>query len=118
MWADENAPTFEFLIENGVLFDDVSPTVVNGGTVPRLFVTKPFSENLMADSPFTVCHGSSFFGESRAGKPHSPKLRGTPSMQRKSRAAWNRPAGRANTGSRDYLTNTDIVVLTVWPPGP
>ena len=48
MWADENAPTIEFLIENGVLFNDVSPTIVIGGTVPRLFVTKPFSDNLMA----------------------------------------------------------------------
>ena len=46
MWADENAPTFEFLIENGVLFNDVPPTIVNGGTVPRLFVAKPFSDNL------------------------------------------------------------------------
>jgi hypothetical protein len=46
MWADENAPTFEFLIENGVIFNDVSPAIVNGGTVPRLFVAKPFSDNL------------------------------------------------------------------------
>jgi urocanate reductase len=46
MWADENVPTFEFLIENGVLFNDVPPTIVNGGTVPRLFVAKPFSDNL------------------------------------------------------------------------
>jgi succinate dehydrogenase/fumarate reductase flavoprotein subunit len=46
MWADENAPTFEFLIENGVLFNDVPPAIVNGGTVPRLFVTQPFSDNL------------------------------------------------------------------------
>jgi len=46
MWADENAPTFEFLIENGVIFNDVPPTIVNGGTVPRLFVAKPFSDNL------------------------------------------------------------------------
>jgi urocanate reductase len=46
MWADENAATFEFLIENGVLFNDAPPSIVNGGTVPRLFITKPFSENL------------------------------------------------------------------------
>jgi urocanate reductase len=45
MWADENASTFEFLIENGVLFNDVPPTFVNSGTVPRLFVAKPFSDN-------------------------------------------------------------------------
>src|SRR2546421_7592518 len=46
MWADENVPTFEFLIENGVLFNDVPPSIVNGGTVPRLFVARPFSDNL------------------------------------------------------------------------
>jgi succinate dehydrogenase/fumarate reductase flavoprotein subunit len=46
MWADENAATFEFLIENGVIFNDARPTIVNGGTVPRLFITKPFSDNL------------------------------------------------------------------------
>ena len=46
MWSDENAPTLEFLIENGVIFNDAPPTIVNGGTVPRLFVTKPFSDNL------------------------------------------------------------------------
>ena len=46
MWADENAPTFEFLIENGVIFNDAGPTIVNGGTVPRLFVTQSFSDNL------------------------------------------------------------------------
>jgi len=46
MWADENAPTFEFLLENGVLFNDKMPTLVNGGTVPRLFIAIPFSDNL------------------------------------------------------------------------
>ena len=46
MWADENAPTFEFLLENGVIFNDRMPTLVNGGTVPRLFVAVPFSDNL------------------------------------------------------------------------
>ncbi len=46
MWADENAATFDFLIENGVLFNEVTPTIVNGGTVPRLFIAKPFSDNL------------------------------------------------------------------------
>jgi urocanate reductase len=46
MWADENAATFEFLIENGVVFHDARPTIVNGGTVPRLFVAEPFSDNL------------------------------------------------------------------------
>ena len=46
MWADENAPTFEFLLENGVIFNDVAPSIVNGGTIPRLFVAKPYSDNL------------------------------------------------------------------------
>jgi succinate dehydrogenase/fumarate reductase flavoprotein subunit len=46
MWADENAPTFEFLLENGVIFSDKPPTIVNGGTVPRLFIAVPFSDNL------------------------------------------------------------------------
>jgi len=45
-WADENVASFEFLLENGVLFEDAAPSIVNGGTVPRLFVTKVFSENL------------------------------------------------------------------------
>jgi len=45
-WADENVATFEFLIENGVIFQDVAPTIVNGGTVPRLFVTQVYSDNL------------------------------------------------------------------------
>ena len=44
-WADENVASFEFLLENGVIFEDVAPTIVNGGTVPRLFVTKVFSDN-------------------------------------------------------------------------
>ncbi len=46
MWADENAATFDFLMENGVLFNEVPPMFVNGGTVPRLFIAKPFSDNL------------------------------------------------------------------------
>jgi urocanate reductase len=46
VWADENVATFEFLIENGVVFNDEAPSIVNGGTVPRLFVTKRFSDNL------------------------------------------------------------------------
>ncbi len=44
-WADENVATFEFLLENGVLFEDKAPTIVNTGTVPRLFVTKVYSDN-------------------------------------------------------------------------
>jgi aspartate oxidase len=41
-WADENAPTFDFLLDNGVQFEEVTPTLVNGGTVPRLFRTKVY----------------------------------------------------------------------------
>src|ERR1700722_2572861 len=46
VWADENAPTFEFLLENGVIFNDRPPTIVNGGSVPRLFIAIPYSDNL------------------------------------------------------------------------
>jgi len=46
VWADENAATFEFLIENGVRFREVEPTVVNGGSVPRLFRAHVFSDDL------------------------------------------------------------------------
>jgi urocanate reductase len=46
VWADENVATFEFLIANGVVFNEEPPSIVNGGTVPRLFVTKRFSDNL------------------------------------------------------------------------
>ena len=46
MWADENAATFDFLLDNGVLFNEVAPAKVNGGTVPRLFVAIPYSDNL------------------------------------------------------------------------
>jgi hypothetical protein len=44
--ADENAATFDFLLDNGMIFDERPPTIENGGTVPRLFVTKPYSDNL------------------------------------------------------------------------
>lgn len=46
MWADENAATFDFLLDNGVIFNEVTPMIVNGGTVPRLFIAKPFSDDL------------------------------------------------------------------------
>jgi len=45
-WADENVATFEFLIENGVQFNDTKPVVFNGATVPRLVVTKVYSNDL------------------------------------------------------------------------
>lgn len=46
VWANENAPTFEFLIENGVKFTDVPPSFMNQGSVPRMFVAQRFSDNL------------------------------------------------------------------------
>ena len=46
VWADENAATFDFLLDNGVQFEEVMPTLVNGGTVPRLFRTKVYSDDL------------------------------------------------------------------------
>jgi succinate dehydrogenase/fumarate reductase flavoprotein subunit len=36
VWADENAPTFEFLVENGVRFVDQEPVIMQPGTVARL----------------------------------------------------------------------------------
>jgi urocanate reductase len=45
-WADENAASFDFLIENGVKFVDEKPDFVNGGSVPRLFVAQVYSPNL------------------------------------------------------------------------
>src|SRR2546430_4472973 len=45
-WADENVAPFEFLIENGVQFNDAKPGLLNGGSVPRLVVTKVYSDDL------------------------------------------------------------------------
>lgn len=45
-WADENAATFDFLLDNGVLFQDLKPGLVNEGTIPRLFITKVYSDDL------------------------------------------------------------------------
>ncbi len=45
-WAEENVPTFEFLVENGVKFIEDPPSVVNGGSVPRLVIAQPYSDNL------------------------------------------------------------------------
>ena len=46
VWSDENAATFDFLLDNGVQFQEVMPTLVNGGTVPRLFIAKVYAEDL------------------------------------------------------------------------
>jgi len=45
-WADENVPTFEFLVENGVKFMEQPPSIENGGTVPRLAIAQPYSDDL------------------------------------------------------------------------
>jgi hypothetical protein len=46
VWADENVATFEFLIANGVRFIDRPPTFINGGSVPRNFVTEVYSDDM------------------------------------------------------------------------
>jgi len=46
VWAEENAPTFEFLVENGVKFHENPPVVASDGTVPRLAVSRPYSDNI------------------------------------------------------------------------
>jgi FAD binding domain-containing protein len=45
-WAEENPATFDFLLDNGVEFQDMKPSLVNGGTVPRLFIAKVYSDDL------------------------------------------------------------------------
>ena len=45
VWADENAATFDFLLDNGVIFYEGKPSLFNGGSVPRLFTAKPYSDN-------------------------------------------------------------------------
>jgi urocanate reductase len=67
-WADENVATLEFLIENGVIFNDAAPSIVNDGTVPRLFITKPFSND---------------FNETINGRPGSGLVRHLESSARK-----------------------------------
>jgi len=46
VWADENVPTFDFLLENGVEFEDAPPRSVYGGSVPRQFRVKRYSDDL------------------------------------------------------------------------
>ncbi len=46
VWAEENVPTFEFLVENGVKFMDNPPIVAPDETVPRLAVIRRFSDNI------------------------------------------------------------------------
>jgi succinate dehydrogenase/fumarate reductase flavoprotein subunit len=46
VWADENAATFDFLLDNGVEFQELKPLLVNEGTIPRLFIAKVYSDDL------------------------------------------------------------------------
>jgi flavocytochrome c len=71
MWADENVATFEFLIENGVQFIDNKPALFNGGTIPRLVVTKVYSDDLNE-----TINGSNGSGLTRALEK-SAKTKGT-----------------------------------------
>lgn len=68
VWAEENAPTIDFLIENGVIFDDFEPEIVNDGTVPRLMRTTRYSNDL---------------NETIAGRPGSGLVR---NLERSARA--------------------------------
>ena len=46
MWSDENLPTLDFLLENGIRFNDVAPQKVWNESVPRNFVAIRYSDNL------------------------------------------------------------------------
>lgn len=46
VWADENAATFDFLLDNGVQFQELAPTLVNEGAIARLFIAKVYSDDL------------------------------------------------------------------------
>ena len=46
VWAEENVPTFEFLVENGVKFNDAPPIIAPNESVPRLAVIRRFSDNM------------------------------------------------------------------------
>jgi hypothetical protein len=46
MFADENVATFDFLVENGVTFEDQPPIVLRFGTVPRVSFARTSSSDL------------------------------------------------------------------------
>ncbi|MEI6667177.1 MAG: FAD-dependent oxidoreductase [Acidobacteriota bacterium] len=46
VWADENLTTVEFMIDNGVTFQDREPTIENGGSVPRRLIATVYSTDL------------------------------------------------------------------------
>lgn len=45
VFADENVATFEFLVENGVVFQEVPPSCIHGSSVPRLLQASAYSKN-------------------------------------------------------------------------
>lgn len=45
VFADENVPAFEFLLENGVRFQDQPPLFGRFGTIPRVYHTPPASSD-------------------------------------------------------------------------
>ncbi len=46
MWANENLPTFDWLVENGIRFNDIPPQKVWNESVPRNFTALRFSDDI------------------------------------------------------------------------
>ncbi len=46
VWADENLATVEFMMANGVKFQDRAPTIENGGSVPRRLIAQLYSTDI------------------------------------------------------------------------
>lgn len=44
-FADENVDTFNFLVDNGLVFEEVEPLNVSAGSLPRMFHTNAMSED-------------------------------------------------------------------------
>jgi len=103
VWADENAATFDFLLDNGVQFDEVTPTLVNGGTVPRLFRTKVYSDDLKV-----TINGSPGSGLVRALEK-SARAKGVEILLRHSLTRIA-PAGRRVQGVVAKIDNTDVSI--------
>ena len=95
MWADENAATFEFLIENDVKFNDEKPEMVNGGSVPRLFVAKVYSDDLAENHQRKAwVRPGTAFGKEREGqgRRNSLEAQNDAGHQRKrnfGKSTWN-----------------------------
>jgi hypothetical protein len=93
VWADENAATFDFLLDNGVKFDEVMPTLVNEGTIPRLFRTLPYSDDLT---------------ETINGSPGSGLVR---ALEKSARAKGVGFAGASGLTVRSYQ---DVMCVNQW----